>query len=319
MSRIIKWLIPDKYKNDYQLYRQWITEAWIRSGGKTKKGIRLDWKTKQLFGKFNVMAGLVPDVLKCNDALICCCGGFPNYSAWPYTYTHELIPIIWDCWPQYHKRMLASLRQCKIKTVFCTSSQTRDIIKSTYPDINVFWLPEGIDTEVYKSGGLLKERSIDVLELGRQLPELHQSLIESNNSNNINHQFSKPGELLFKDFNDLVNGLSDSKITICYPRCDTHPDMAGNIETLTQRYWECMLSGTLIVGRAPKELIEFCGYNPIVDLKENTAQEISDILSHIEDFQPLVDKNLEFARENASWDSRMPYLRKHLLELGYIL
>lgn len=319
MARVIKWLEPDTYNNDYQFYRQWITEAWVRSGGMIKKGIHLKWRKKQFLGKFNFFTSFVSDSIKCKSALICCCGGFPNYSAWPFTFTHELIPIIWDCWPHYHERMLDSLKHCKIKTVFCTSSQTRDVIKSKYPDINAFWLPEGIDINVYKAGGLLKDRSIDILELGRQLPALHNSLLAGNKYGIVNHLYSKPGELLFKTFDDMTDGLANAKITICYPRCDTHPEVAGNIETLTQRYWECMLSRTLIVGRAPKELIEFCGYNPMINLKDNSIQEIEDILSHIEDFQPLVDKNLEFSRLKASWDSRMPHIRKKLIELGYKL
>ena len=34
---------------------------------------------------------------------------------------------------------------------------------------------------------------------------------------------------------------------VCFPQCDTNPMKAGNLETLTQRYWEAMLSGWSLI------------------------------------------------------------------------
>lgn len=311
--------MPETFKNDYQYYRQWITDAWRETGGEIYNHTYISLTKRKLLGKLNFLSSLVPDSMKSQEALVVLCGAHPNYSAWPLMYTHELIPIIWDCWPKYHRTTINSIKQSKIKTVFCTSSQTCDLIKHELPNTNVYWLPEGIDIDSYRRGPLLRERTIDVLELGRQLQELHQSLVVSSNTYHINHLYSKQGELLFKDFTELTKGLSDAKITICYPRCDTHPEMAGNIETLTQRYWECMLSGTLIVGRSPRELIDFCGYNPVVELNRNSAEEIVHILENIEAYQSIADKNYEYARCHASWKSRMPYLKEKLMDLGYVL
>lgn len=319
MKRKIKWLIPESYNNDYQYYRQWITDAWIKDGGDIFSHKYINLNLRKIFGKFNFFSALIPDNVKSKDALVVLCGAHPNYSAWPLMYTHELIPIIWDCWPKYHKTVIKSIIDCHIKTVFCTSSQTCDLIKNSLPNTNVYWLPEGIDIDSYSRGAELKDRKIDVLELGRQLQKLHDSLVDFSACNDINHLYSKPGSLLFENFEDLTQGLADAKITICYPRCDTHPEMAGNIETLTQRYWECMLSGTLIVGRTPKELLDFCGYNPVIELKNNSAEEISYLLKNIDDYQPLVDKNCEFARCHASWESRIPVIKRTLDDLGYIL
>ena len=319
MGRKVKWLMPETYKNDYQYYRQWITEAWVRAGGSIYKHHYISFTMRKVWGKFNFISSLVPNSIKSHDALVVLCGAHPNYSAWPLMYTHELIPIIWDCWPKYHSTILKSIKHNKIKTVFCTSSQTRDLIKDKLPGTNVYWLPEGIDVNAYSKGALLKDRKIDVLELGRQLQALHNSLVQHSTHDKIKHLYSKPRELVFKDFSELTKGLADTKITVCYPRCDTHPDMAGNIETLTQRYWECMLSRTLIVGRAPKELKDFCGYNPVIELKDNPAEEICNLLENIDAYQSLVDKNYAFALNNASWDSRIPFIKDTLANLGYIL
>ena len=315
MNKIVKWLIPQTYDNDYQFYRQWITYAWIKNNGKVKKGLNIPIKLRYILGNFNFINYIIPNIFKSDRALVVCCGAHPNYTAWPYMCNHEIIPITWDCWPKYHNTLLKSIKRNSIKTIFCTSSQTCEVIKENIPNINVYWLPEGINIDAYKYGPILRNREIDILELGRQLPNLHKNLIEANNK--FKHLYSKGKELLFKDFNELVEGLSNSKITICYPRCDTHPELAGNIETLTQRYWECMLSGTLIVGRAPKELIDFCGYNPVINLKSNNYNEIEKILNNIESYQELCDKNREFALNNASWDKRILEIKEKLITLGY--
>ena len=92
------------------------------------------------------------------------------------------------------------------------------------------------------------------------------------------------------------------------------------METLTQRYWECMLSGTLIVGHAPKELVDLLGYNPVIELEtdEDIGSRLSQILDNISSYQELADKNLAVARENASWDTRMTRLLPQLRQLGYM-
>ena len=104
----------------------------------------------------------------------------------------------------------------------------------------------------------------------------------------------------------MAAGIRDAKMAICYPQCDTDPQRCGDVETMTQRYWECMLSGTLMIGRAPQELIDLCGYNPVITLGEHPAQQIEKILNHIEAYQTLVDRNRLFAEQNADWSKRIP-------------
>ena len=109
----------------------------------------------------------------------------------------------------------------------------------------------------------MNERSIDLLEFGRRNKKVFDVCLPQN----YTHLYSKNGEHLFKTEQDLINSMADSKITICYPRCDTQPERAGDIETSTQRYWEAMLSRIVIVGRAPKELINLIGYNPVIEIE----------------------------------------------------
>ena len=79
---------------------------------------------------------------------------------------------------------------------------------------------------------------------------------------------------------DLVNALADSKITIAMTRLDNQPEIAEGIDTLTQRYWECMLSGVILLGRAPLELINFIGYDPTVKINlDNDYKLLYNIIS----------------------------------------
>ena len=104
------------------------------------------------------------------------------------------------------------------------------------------------------------------------------------------------------------------KVTITLPRSMTQPEVAGDIETLTQRYWECMFSRMVMVGHAPQELIDFIGYNPVIELSDKISAEelIADVIEHIEDYQALVDKNRETAERLGSWEMRMKWLMGEL-------
>lgn len=232
-------------------------------------------------------------------------------------YTHyEIIPMIWDCWPMYFEKTCQWFIKHNVRTAIFTSSQTADRMKERFPEMKILAITEGIDTSKYIEGKNLNERSIDLLEFGRR----NKKVFDVNLPQNYTHLYSKNGEHLFKTEQDLVYGLADSKITVCYPRCDTQPQKAGDIETLTQRYWEAMLSRIVIVGRAPKELIDLIGYNPVIEISnENQQNKIIEILDNIDDYQSLVDKNRETALKLGDWDLRIELIAHWLRDIGYIV
>ena len=124
--------------------------------------------------------------------------------------------------------------------------------------------------------------------------------------------------MAFTSESEFKKGLKDSKILVSFPQVDTHPQRAGGLETLTQRYWEAMLSGCLIVGRSPQELIDIMGYNPVIEIDWSEPEnQLKSVLEHISSYQPLVDKNYIAAINKASWNSRMTDLAKELKKLEY--
>ena len=231
---------------------------------------------------------------------------FPDYSL------YEVIPFVWDCWPCYFEKMCSWLKRHNIRTAIFTSSQTAERMRGCFPEMNILWCPEAVDSSCYTEGKMLKDRVLDVLEFGRKS--------NINLTPNLNYVCTKEGDKFLYTEKELFQLMGDAKVTITLPRSVTHPELAGDVETLTQRYWECMLSRMIMVGHAPQELIDLIGYNPLIEINRTNAQEqIADILAHTEDYQSLVDKNRETAQSMGDWTCRMKEVMRWLQELGYLL
>lgn len=229
-----------------------------------------------------------------------------HFDSYPDSLFYEMIPLIWDCWPKYDNKVVRWMKLHKVKSCIFTCRQSADRIQKRIPNLNVLVIPEGLNTDLYTAGKELKDRSIDLYTYGR----LKKSLIEK----------SLPSLRVERngDFKTLLKNIQDAKVTIALPRCDVEPELAEGQETLTQRYWECMLSRMVMVGRSPKELTDLIGYNPVIDVDyEKYEEQIKDIISHIEDYQELVDKNRETALRMAPWEIRMKRVMKWLESLGY--
>lgn len=276
----------------YQHFRTWLEEAWKESGGEVKRDLKIPWVVKQLIGRLGLCftpKRMPPKMPR--EQLLVACGGRPENFAWPWCYWYEIVPVMWDCWPKYQVNLPRVLRRLRVRTIFCTSSQTAAYVRAQCPQIKAIWLPEGIKVCLYPMGPQLQERHHDVLCIGRDVG----------------------GEIRYRTHAELTSAMRDHKIMICRPRCDTNPKSAGNIETLTQRYWEAMLSGCVIIGRAPQELIEVCGYNPVVEAREEEyGRCIENVLRNLLAYQPLVDKNRAFAVCYADWSKRVCLIRTEL-------
>lgn len=245
-------------------------------------------------------------------------------NAFPFFFRYEVIPVLWDVWPSTWIKLYHDLRLFNCKTVFVTAKYMADKISRDL-GIQAHWITEGIDLKDYNKGQDLVERPIEVYELGRQKKEYHAILDELHRLGIIKqyyrNTYAEDGalrQLAFPTADALLENLPKTKVLISFPLNDTHPQKAGSLETLTQRYWEAMLSRCLIVGRAPKELIDFIGYDPVVNIDwEKPAEQMKEILSDISSYQSLVDKNYAIALEKASWDNRIDEIIKILSAENY--
>ena len=170
----------------------------------------------------------------------------------------------------------------------------------------------------YQKGKLLKDRNIDLLEFGRSNDKVFKAdqlkVVFDNRNRSLNHVCTKQNGKFIYTNKQLYEAMGSAKVTIALPRSITQSEIAGDIETLTQRYWECMFSRMVMVGHAPQELIDFIGYNPVIELSDKISPEeqIANVIEHIEDYQSLVDKNRETAEKMGSWDMRMKWLMGEL-------
>lgn len=246
-------------------------------------------------------------------------------NAFPFFYNYEIIPMLWDVWPNSWESLYQDLIFFRCRTVFVTVKAMAEKITQEL-GIQAYWIPEGIDPIGYEKGAELHDRAIDVYELGRQkkdyhavLEELHRKGAVKQYYRNIYDDNGGLQKLAFPTADDLLKNLPNIKIIVSFPQVDTHPEKAGGLDTLTQRYWEAMLSRCLIIGRAPRELIELIGYDPVVNVDwQEPDKQLEAILNTITNYQELVDKNYIVALEKAPWCGRITGLIEILNGRNYV-
>lgn len=319
--KTVKLINVPRNESDMQIYIQSFCESWIKNGGKhlpqneclKKKWIKNIVKTIAYTG-----------IRYENDIdayLVCSRGKHILKSSLPYNFRGEIIPMLWDCWPDTWEELSKCLRILNCRICFVTASFVAEYFSRKLPHIHFIHIPEGVDMNDYKPGKNLSEREIDVYELGRKFSDYHQQLIEDKFEEKYNFIYcdkvSKGPNFIFDSWKKFCDGLSNSKITISFPSSMTNP-INASVETLTMRYWEAMLSRCLIVGHSPKELNDILGYNPVIEADlNNPCGQLEEILQHIDSYQILVDKNYEAAWKYASWDVRMEKVFLTLKEYGY--
>lgn len=310
MGKIVKAVKPFIYKNNSN-FKLAVYQAWSELGGKLVGKRPYEFLYESLSYHLSL-----PTLFQCKkearlrfvEAANLPFDTFPDYLC------HEIIPMFWDCWPRYFEKVSEWMIEHRVTTAFFTSSQTAEKMRELCPNIQINFLPEAIESNLYKAGKSLKERKYDYLEFGRCCNYVDTSSLLDDVR--VLSSRNEKGALATKPM--LIDALADTKITICLPRSVNQPEIAEGIETLTQRYWECMLSRVIIIGKVPKELVDIVGYNPVVDLdRKNFSKQVTDILGHLEDYQNLVDKNREMALKYGDWKRRVGEMRDVLMERGY--
>lgn len=252
-------------------------------------------------------------------ALLCSLMGLELARCFPHCYTRELVPWLFDVWSPKFDRWRQFLSSNKIRLIFFQSLEAKEWFSKRLPNTTCEWLPEACDFHLFRAGRKLADRKTDVLEIGRHFPVVHDQITRPLAREGRIHLYQNPGgPLIFDTHQEMVEGLSDSKMVLCFPRSQTHPEDAGNIEVATLRYFESMASGALPVGRCPAELSAMCGYDPVVPLDlARPAEHLAGILGKIEEWQELVDRNLTWVRQHATWELRVSQLLERLRFHGY--
>jgi glycosyltransferase involved in cell wall biosynthesis len=209
-------------------------------------------------------------------------------------------------WEHDIDHWVRAIRRFRCVGLISTSAQAAALIADALPGFPVESVPEAIQVSRYLSTVPLSNRSTGVLELGRRYEKWHGEVLDALRTAEVPHLYEREkGQLVFPTDAEMVAGLQNAAISVCFPRSMTHPESAGAIETMTQRYLESMAAGCLILGHAPAEMIEFFGYNPVIEADPvRPAEQLSSILAHLDEHQDLVDRNREAVVRMGDWQER---------------
>jgi len=216
---------------------------------------------------------------------------------------------LFDAWPKNHRIIEAFLDRFDIANAFFSSCQVAEMFAKKMK-CKCFWVPEGIDVKEYKYNEQTK-RDIDVIQFGRKYNWYHEQIAPVLKKRNKVYLYAKKeGEIVFPTKNGFVDGLSRSKISICFPSSITHPEKSGDVSTLTARYLQSMAAKCLVVGIMPNEMRQIFGYDPVVEIDErNPGKHLLSILHEYERYLPLIEKNYRTIREEHTWSKRWEMIR----------
>jgi hypothetical protein len=246
---------------------------------------------------------------------------------WPYEerlfpvcYFGEIIPLCFDCWPKDYEKWFDLFCRHRIRIAFFTARQSADHFQRKLPAMKCHWLPEAADPGEYQAlTRPVRDRGIDVLELGRKSEKYHAMIRQALVQAGYVHRYRAPGERrMFPTRMDLMEAWGDTKISICFPKTITDPAKAGGVETATFRYFESIASRCLVVGHCPQELEELFGYKPVLEADmDDPAGHLLSILSEIESYQEFIDRNHRRMLEVGGWDGRVQQMLSILSLKGY--
>jgi hypothetical protein len=244
-----------------------------------------------------------------------------DWRCFPVTYSHEVVPWMFDAWPNLYGKIERMLRRQRVRLAFCSARQSAEHLTRKL-GIECVWLPEACDATLFNPSKRLAERTIDVLELGRKYDAWHEAVTDRLATLGKVHLYERVrGQMIFGTEQAMRAGYGDAKVSISFPSSLTHPARSGNVETVTLRYFESMAAKCLIVGHCPAELKDIMGYNPVVEADmssaESAAGQIEEILANVDRHQEQVERNYRAVLERGVWDVRIRELLDELAKRGY--
>src|SRR5439155_24460801 len=137
----------------------------------------------------------------------------------------------------------AFFRRERIEAAFFAASQSAESFRLRMPEMAAVWVPSATEPADFPGETPLTARRIDVLELGRRFEAYHERITAPLAAAGRVHLYEqRKGQIVFPTRQKFVRGITDSKISVCYPSSVTHPQRSGNVETVTPRYFESIAS-----------------------------------------------------------------------------
>lgn len=194
-----------------------------------------------------------------------------------------------DVWPASYEAMAENVKRYRIDYLFVTAKQSAERLERAVSGCDVKWCGEPFIDLGFKSKPW-DERKTDVLQMGRRHERYHERLLASGRHSYLFEP--EPGVVVFPTLTEFLLGLASAKVSVCFSSDLTHPERAGDVATVTQRYFQSMASGCVIVGNSPPELVSLFGYDPVVKADiDDPARQIDAILADPGKYQELAQRN----------------------------
>lgn len=131
--KIVKAIPPYLYKGASN-FKYYPCEAWENIGGKVSRNFYLPRFLHSL-----IYRKTLPSVFKNKkEARLRFVSGYSiQFDTFPDYAFYEVIPLIWDCWPKQVESVAAFFRKHQVKTAIFTSSQTADVFRNLFPQMNI--------------------------------------------------------------------------------------------------------------------------------------------------------------------------------------
>jgi hypothetical protein len=212
---------------------------------------------------------------------------------------------LFDAWPRNHGDIRSFVESWGVQYAFVSSSEAAERLAAISDRCTFIWVPEGVDPARYQWRSHI-EKDIDVLQLGRKYDAHHAVITPALEKAGKSYLYERTkGTIVFPSRDQFIDGLARTRISICVPSSLTHPERAGDIETMTVRYLQSMASKCLVLGRTPGEMVELFGYDPVVEIDmRDPAGQILHILENFEDYIPLIERNFERVVNDHTWTGR---------------
>ena len=277
----------------------------LKLPGWEKKNAQFSWVPEILLKKISSLLKIIK-VRNSFFAVIMDTAVF-HRRVFPYLIINSFEKAIYlfDAWEPLYPKIQELLVEYNFDLILISAKKTAEHFSSVLNDKKIFWIPEGITTEHYYFEDY-ENKSIEILQMGRKYQLYHDNLVEYCEKYNLNYLYEKvPGDLIFKSQDSFSEALAKTKISVCFTSSVTHPERSGTVSTITQRYFQSMISKCIIVGESPDEMKELFSYDPVIkaDLKY-PGEQIRDILKNYDDYKPLLERNYNEVLLNHHWRNR---------------
>lgn len=224
----------------------------------------------------------------------------------------RVVPLIFDAFPTNWKHIASVIDRSEIDTIVVTSRPAQRGVQLLLPDCSVFYCAEAIDLEPWQNVRPIGSRSLAVCEFGRRDVVWHDAAVLALRDSGVEHVYGRGPDIAAAASlrrESFIHSLRSAAVSVCIPRAWTDPLETGGLETMTCRYLESIAAGAIVLGVAPSQLVTLFGYNPVVEVEwRDPGRQVLDLMSRVEHYNDLVERNLARLTEVGGWNARVPEL-----------